>query len=228
MDTLANQLAYNPMLHEMSKEEFVRELTSDQPAIPAYFTNSVLLNKKGNSSYEDALKAIPHTDSLSVPEGVLIIDTRTAEQYINYPLVPNAINIPFDGSAFVSMFGAIVKPTQSVFLIIEKRSQAQQVLHGIVSIGYEDRLTGVYLLEENTMHHALIHQHDLTHNDTYTILDVRSESSFHDNPLFPDAINIPMEQLVDRVSSLDRAKTYIPYCGGTYKSTIAYSLLKAQ
>ncbi len=46
MDTLVNQRAYNPMLRKMTQEEFVRELTSDQPAIPAYFTHSVLINKK--------------------------------------------------------------------------------------------------------------------------------------------------------------------------------------
>ncbi|MBP6257037.1 hypothetical protein KA405_05025 [Patescibacteria group bacterium] len=46
MDTLANQLKHNPMLQSMTKEEFISELTADQPAIPAYFTNSVLLNKK--------------------------------------------------------------------------------------------------------------------------------------------------------------------------------------
>jgi hypothetical protein len=33
------------MLQPMSREDFITELTSDQPAIPAYFTNSVLLNK---------------------------------------------------------------------------------------------------------------------------------------------------------------------------------------
>ncbi len=46
MATLENQKQYNPMLETMSKEDFVAELTSDQPSIPAYFTNSVLLNKK--------------------------------------------------------------------------------------------------------------------------------------------------------------------------------------
>jgi hypothetical protein len=46
MDTLANQMKYNPMLQEMSRDDFIQELTSEQPAIPAYFTNSVLLNKK--------------------------------------------------------------------------------------------------------------------------------------------------------------------------------------
>jgi hypothetical protein len=46
METLGNQLQQNPMLQVMSKEAFISELTSEQPAIPAYFTNSVLLNKK--------------------------------------------------------------------------------------------------------------------------------------------------------------------------------------
>lgn len=34
------------MLEDMPREDFISELTSDQPSIPAYFTNSVLLNKK--------------------------------------------------------------------------------------------------------------------------------------------------------------------------------------
>jgi hypothetical protein len=52
MDTLWNQLKYNPMLQHMTKEEFITELTSDQPSIPPYFTNSVLLNKHGTISYQ--------------------------------------------------------------------------------------------------------------------------------------------------------------------------------
>lgn len=87
MDTLANQLKYNPMLQEMSQEDFVRALTSDQPTIPAYFTHSVLLNKQGNTSYAEAKRSLVFTDMIPDEGEEIIIDMRAADRFLMYPLV---------------------------------------------------------------------------------------------------------------------------------------------
>ncbi len=84
MDTLSNQIKYNPMLQEMTRDDFIKELSSEQPSIPAYFTNSVLLNKTGNISYSEAYKKIQELDTLPKEE-VVIVDVRTREQAENNP-----------------------------------------------------------------------------------------------------------------------------------------------
>ena len=84
------------MLQEMSKEEFVEELTSDQPSIPPYFTNSVLLNKHGNSSYQEAKDTIPMIGTLPNEFDGVVIDTRSYDKFVLYPLYKGAINIPYN------------------------------------------------------------------------------------------------------------------------------------
>lgn len=224
IDTLSHQRIYNPMLQEMSKEDFIMELTSDQPAIPAYFTNSVVLNKRGNRDYADALHNIPHLTSIDTT--AIIIDTRSHLLALKYPISPTAINIPHDSNAFVGMIGAIVKPQERYMLIIEKKAEVAAILHAIISIGYEESLVWIYCIEEQMAAPYIIHHSDLvTHASEYTILDVRSASTYKDNNTAINAINIPIEQLRDRIAELDKSTMYVPFCGSTYKSHIAFSLL---
>jgi hypothetical protein len=70
----------------MTKEEFITELTSDQPSIPPYFTNSVLLNKHGNTSYQDAKDNITIINTLPTDFDGVVIDTRHYDKFTLYPL----------------------------------------------------------------------------------------------------------------------------------------------
>ena len=72
----------------------------------------------------------------------------------------------------------------------------------------------------------MIHKNDLAQFD-YVVLDVRSEYSYTNNPQYMNSINIPIEQLRNKLQELDKNKTYIPYCGGLYKSSIALSVLQS-
>lgn len=124
------------------------------------------------------------------------------------------------------MLGAVLKPTQRAHIIVEKHADLEVVIHGILSIGYEDRIASIFIVEDHMLAQHMISQEEYTSSpEQYTIVDVRSSSSYQDNPFSPDAINIPLEQLMDKRTILDSNKTYIPYCGGQYKSRIAYSLL---
>ncbi len=224
IDTLANQRKYNPMLQVMTKEAFVNELTSDQPAIPAYFTNSVLLNKRGNTDYEVAVHSIKRITSLDWYER--IVDTRPDWIAQLYPISPYSINIPHNSTSFVGMLWALIKPTEKAVLIIEKHSDVQHIVHGLVSIWYETCIIWIYVVEENMSYPHIIHKHDLHEGSNwYTVLDVRSEAAFRDNNTHENVVNIPIEQLPNRIEELDKNVTYIPYCWWTYKSYIAYSLL---
>lgn len=224
MDTLANQMKYNPMLQDMSKEAFVAELSSDQPSIPAYFTHSVLLNKTGNSSVTQAREVITMLENL--PSDTTILDTRTRQQATNYPVSQTSINLPHQNNNFVWMLGAIIMPKQSFILVVEKHADLNPALHDIMSIGYEYMITGVYVIEDHGAHEHIIHHKDLDTCDV-VILDVRAASTVSSNPFAAWAVNIPIEQLAGAIDTLDKSVTYVPYCGWSYKSDIAISLLRA-
>lgn len=216
MDTLWNQIKYNPMLQEMTKEEFITELTSDQPSIPPYFTNSVLLNKHGNRSYQEAKDTIPMIDTLPNTFDGVVIDTRSYDKFVLYPLYEGAINIPYNGN-FVGVLGSIILPTDKIIVIVEHNKDKDTIIKSIMSIGYESLIDGLY-----------IHEHqENTILKEYTIIDLRSPSTFADNPLFPNAINIPIEELWKQLTQLNKKQNYVPYCGGSYKSCVASTLLRA-
>ena len=71
-----------------------------------------------------------------------------------------------------------------------------------MSIGYESLITGLYIHEQQSEKQI----------KKYTVIDLRSPSTFADNPLFPDAINIPLEELQSQLEKLDKTTIYIPYC----------------
>ncbi len=216
MDTLGNQLKYNPMLQSMSREDFVTELTSDQPSIPPYFTHSVLLNKQGNPPYQPAKDSIPMISAIPEQFDGVVVDTRSFDTYSLYPVYQWAINIPYHEN-FISVLGSVILPTDHIILIIERHSDQDKIIKSIMSIWYESLITGIY-----------IHQHLVQPQmHKYTVIDLRSPSTFADNPLFPDAINIPLEQLTNQLSQLDTTKYYIPYCWWIYKSSVASTILRA-
>lgn len=225
MATLEHQLKYNPMLQEMSRAEFINELTSEQPSIPAYFTNSVLLNKKWNDSYTDSHKLIH--ELTSIPDWATIIDTRSREQSENYPLSTKYISIPLHNTGFVGMLGATIRPDEKYALILEKGGDKEMLLGAILSIGYEKNCLWVFIIEKNGYHKFVIHKQDIEKSADYLVLDVRSEYAFMSNPMFAHTINIPIEQLRNRLGELDKEKVHIPYCGWSYKSDIAISVLQS-
>lgn len=226
MDTLANQMRYNPMLQDMNKEIFVTELTSDQPSIPAYFTHSVLINKVGNISVSEAMDRVTILDQLPHKQDFIMVDTRARATAANYPLSQYSIIIPHQNKWFVGTLGAMIAGDERYILIVETHADKAAVLQDILSIGYEDNLEGIYVIEDHGNREVTIHHSDL--NDSNTILDVRSAAAHIANPYSSShMINIPLEQLSSRYAELDKTTTYIPYCGWSYKSNIALSWLFA-
>jgi rhodanese-related sulfurtransferase len=144
-----------------------------------------------------------------------VIDTRQYEQFSLYPLYLWAINIPYNEN-FVGVLWSVVLPTDNIIVIIEHMKNKDQIIKSIMSIGYESLIQGCYIHEQTQP----------TTND-YTIIDLRSPSTFKDNPLFTNSINIPIEELTKTLDTLDKNKNYVTYCWGSYKSCVASTLLRA-
>ncbi|GEK91268.1 FAD-dependent oxidoreductase [Alkalibacterium kapii] len=58
------------------------------------------------------------------------------------------------------------------------------------------------------------------------LLDVRSEAELEESGRFPDSINIPLNDLRDRIDELDKDQTYVTSCRSGQRSYIAERLLK--
>lgn len=126
------------MLQSMDKKSFITLLTSDQPNIPAYFTHSVVSNKKGNNTHQKSIQQIKNIDAIdTVDKDSIVIDTRDFATHHNYPIFPSAINIPHNDDGFVTLLGSLIKPGQSFVVIVEHSDDVDSILHKIASIAYE-------------------------------------------------------------------------------------------
>lgn len=82
--TIGEQKKFNYALKEMTREEFIKEITSGLSAPPAYFPLNAEINKKGYSSLDEILsknlKSLSVADFESeIKKGALVLDTRNPD-----------------------------------------------------------------------------------------------------------------------------------------------------
>src|SRR5580658_4280300 len=98
VSTLGEQRRFNYALQPMSKEEFIRLVTADQPEAPAYFTYDAVLNTRERATLDEALQhglrplSLEQVLEMSGAEGAQILDVRDAAEYAKGHLV-GSLNI---------------------------------------------------------------------------------------------------------------------------------------
>src|SRR5262249_27833325 len=101
VSTIGDQRRLNYALQPMSKEEFVRLVTADQPDAPAYFTYDAVLNTKERPTLEKALEKALQPLSLDTvlemqADGAQILDVRDPAEFAKAHL-SGSINIGLGG-----------------------------------------------------------------------------------------------------------------------------------
>ncbi|HEY0750164.1 MAG TPA: MBL fold metallo-hydrolase, partial [Chitinophagaceae bacterium] len=101
-DTLGHQKQTNYALRaNMTREEFIKEVTEGLATPPAYFPLNVMLNKQGYESISEVLNRGKQALSADAFEaaanetGALILDTRDPQEF-SKGFIPNSINIGID------------------------------------------------------------------------------------------------------------------------------------
>ena len=107
--TIGEQRKVNYALQPMTKEEFVRVMTTDLPEAPAYFSKDAEINRTG----AEALTLLPQAPALSPAEvrklaaqGSVILDVRDANDF-GAGHIPGALNIGLGGQ-FASWAGSLI------------------------------------------------------------------------------------------------------------------------
>ena len=111
VSTIGVQRRYNYALQPMSREEFVRVVTADQPDSPAYFTYDAVLNAKERPTLDQALDEGLRPLSLEAVlelagRGGQLLDTRSTVAYEGAHLA-GSVNIGLDGS-FATWSGTLL------------------------------------------------------------------------------------------------------------------------
>ncbi len=229
VSTIGAEKATNWSLQPATEEEFVKELLTNQPFVPKYFTNSVALNKKGAPDYAVSVEKVDI--EIGIPEGydknILIIDTRPAKDY-KTGFLPNSINL-MEGGKFETWLGSIVSPGEPFYLLATSSEKAGNLLNRIAKIGYESQVVSVWV--GNEMTGSKISDLDINafrnNSDSYTIIDVRNQSEVASGKIFQNAIAIPLPELRERVNEIPAGKPVVVHCAAGYRSAAGVSIVKA-
>ena len=204
---------------------FVSQLLSDLPIIPKYFPFDVALNVKGVPSYKPGVDGVPLLKT-APDTAALIIDGRP-ENVFKQSYLHNAINIQ-DGKKFETWLGSIVGPEQSFYLAAENVAQLRILIAKAAKIGYESRIKGAFVYDEKEgdKFEVLDTAHFSKQAGDFTIIDVRTQKEAKDHPLFHHAINIPVDQLSNRIKEIPVDKPVVVHCESGYRSAAGSSIIK--
>jgi len=144
-DTLGNQKKTNYALNaSLSKDEFIKEVTTGILPPPQYFSKNAMLNKSGASALDDVLKKgkvslDPETfEAIANHEGALVLDTRSQQDFAKAH-IPNSIFIGIDGG-FAPWVGALIPDLQQPIIFICPEGREEEVVTRLSRVGYDNTL----------------------------------------------------------------------------------------
>ena len=241
-DTLGHQKATNYALRaNMTREEFIKEVTTGLTAPPAYFPLNVMMNIQGYESFDTVLargqQALsPEAFETAANEtGALILDTRDPQVFAK-GFIPNSINIGIDGS-FAPWVGAMIPDIRQEILIVTEAGREEEVITRLARVGYDNTigyLKGGFDSWKNAGKESdQIVSVDadqlatIMEGESVNILDVRKASECQSEHII-GAENTPLDFINDSMTQIDKGKTYYVHCAGGYRSMIFISILRAR
>ncbi|MBL7723984.1 MAG: MBL fold metallo-hydrolase [Chitinophagaceae bacterium] len=241
-DTLGHQKETNYALRaNMTKEEFIKEVTTGLVAPPAYFPLNVMMNIQGYESIDKVLERGQHALSPDAFEAAanetsaLILDTRDPQTFAK-GFVPNSINIGIDGQ-FAPWVGAMIPDIKQEILLVADEGREEEVITRLARVGYDftiGYLKGGFNAWKNAGKEAdqiasvdAAELSDIMTREKVNILDVRKKSEYLSEHII-DAENAPLDFVNESMAQIDKNKTYYVHCAGGYRSMIFNSILRAR
>ncbi len=243
VDTLGNQKKMNYALRaDMTKKEFIEEVTDGLTPPPAYFPLNVKLNKEGYKSIDKVLHQgtrplDPNAFELEAEVNeALILDVRDPQVFAK-GLVPRSINIGLGGS-FAPWVGALIKDVTTPILLVVEEGQAEEAVTRLARVGFDNTLG--YLkggvdawkndnrdLDTVTSISASVMEANLKKDQNTPVIDVRKPNEFKSEHVL-DAENAPLDYLNDYLAVIPKEGKFYIHCKSGYRSMIASSILKSR
>lgn len=241
-DSLGNQKKTNYALNKnLTRDEFIKELTTGLTPPPSYFPKNVLMNIQG---YESIDNVVSHgTKKLSVnefeiameAEDTLVLDTRNEHDFVK-GFIPGSIFIGLDGS-FAVWVGTLIKNINQKILLITDEGREEEAVIRLARVGYDNTIG--YLnggFESWKQANKTIDSiqsvspeaaYELMNKENLPLLDVRKASENSSEHVL-GAQNKPLDYIEDQLAEIDPSENYLVHCAGGYRSVIFSSILKAK
>ncbi|HMJ26458.1 MAG TPA: MBL fold metallo-hydrolase [Pyrinomonadaceae bacterium] len=237
--TIGEQRRLNYALQPMSKDEFIKLMTTDLPAAPAYFSRDAEINRSGAAS----LTGLPPAEALTVTEvckhqeqGSVILDVREASQF-GAGHIPGSLNIGLSGQ-FASWAGSLIPIASPVVIVADSDEKVAEAQLRLARVGLENvrgyLSGGTKAWEEARLALALVPQINVAElreliatRADLQVIDVRRAAEFESGHA-PRAASAPLGNLRDVLPHLNlkpNAQTAV-ICAGGYRSSAATSILQ--
>ncbi|HRF18545.1 MAG TPA: rhodanese-like domain-containing protein, partial [Chitinophagaceae bacterium] len=224
-DTLGHQKKVNYALRsDMSKEEFIKEVTEGLVEPPQYFPYNVLMNLKGGiESIDDIIargkRPLNVKEFQTVWESMeaLVLDTRAKEAFVEEH-IPGSIFIGIDDN-FAPWSGTLIMDLKQPILFLADEGREEEVVVRLSRVGYDNAVGflqgGIKAWKEAGLEtdsikeisandFASLYQMDTEH---INLLDARRKSEFDSEHLM-GAENFPLDFINQNMSQLSRDKKY--------------------
>tara|TARA_B110000503_G_scaffold109700_1_gene164181 strand:- start:127 stop:1536 length:1410 start_codon:yes stop_codon:yes gene_type:complete len=242
VDTLGNQKATNYALRaDMTKEEFITEVTHGLLPPPSYFPLNVQMNKEGYDDFEEVLarsaQALsPEAFELAANETeAIVLDVRHQDAFAKGH-IPRAIFIGLAGS-FAPWVGALIADVKQPILLVTEIGLEEEAITRLSRVGF-DKTIG-YLKGGFDAWKKASKEYDTVTSITANVLkelkegaaapvfDVRKEGEFLSEHVL-DAKHTPLEYLNNHLAAFPKEEIFYVHCAGGYRSMIAASILKSR
>ncbi|WP_271765735.1 MBL fold metallo-hydrolase [Aquimarina algiphila] len=242
VDTLGNQKKMNYALRsDMTKEEFVKEVTDGLLPPPLYFPLNVKMNKEGYTDIGDVLErgtkplSPKEFENLANETGAIVLDVRHQNEYVKGH-IPRSIFIGIDGG-FAPWVGALIADVQQPILLVTPEGRVEETITRLSRVGFDhtlgyleggfeawkasgatyDTITSISASEfKNRME-----------NQELPVFDVRKESEFVAEHI-DNAHNSPLDFINDYLADFPENQPFYVHCAGGYRSVIAASIIKSR
>ncbi|MCB0502716.1 MAG: MBL fold metallo-hydrolase [Bacteroidetes bacterium] len=242
VDTLGHQKEINYALRaDMTKAEFIKEVTDGLLPPPAYFPQNVKMNKEG---YENIDLILSHGDKpltakefkqLAEQHDALVLDVRDPEEFSKVH-IPGSVFIGINGN-FAPWVGTLIKDVKQPILLVSPKGKEKETVTRLARVGFDKTLG--YLgggltawqeegYETDSIMSVSAETVAQQFKNDITIFDVRTLTEYQSEHV-ENAINIPLSDINDQMATFKAQEdNFYVHCKSGYRSMIAASILKAR
>ena len=226
---------------DMTKKEFIKEVTDGLLPPPAYFPLNVKLNKEGYKHIDEIIKtganpmSVEDFEKVANETDALVLDVRHQSEFIK-GFIPRSIFIGIDGG-FAPWVGALVKDIEQPILLVVPEGREEEVVIRLSRVGFDNTLG--YLdgsfeawkdsgKEVDTLRSVSAEtlENEINENNV-PVFDIRKPGEY-DNEHIVDVPSTPLDYINSHIDEFPSDKDFYVHCAGGYRSVIASSILKSR
>jgi glyoxylase-like metal-dependent hydrolase (beta-lactamase superfamily II)/rhodanese-related sulfurtransferase len=233
--TIGEQKKFNYALKDITREQFIAQVTDGILPPPSYFFEDARINKQGYDPIELVMKDNQKPLSVDtfkneIKKGALVLDTRQADEF-EKGFIKGSVNIGLNGQ-YAVWVGTLIDIKQPLLLIAHEGTEHEAILR-LARVGYENVVGylrgGINEWDEKleTVKSISAEQLKTEMEKGIDVLDVRKHGEWNTSHL-KDAQFLPLANFPKNLHGLDKSKPYIVHCGGGYRSMTAISMMKRE